>query len=81
LVHLHAVPDEDIMLEVEVTAFWEQKLAAIHCHRTQTDGSRILTASAEKQRLFLGREHFRRAHARLEQDFLLSTIDSTEVDG
>jgi LmbE family N-acetylglucosaminyl deacetylase len=81
LVHLHAVPYEDITLEVDVTAFWDQKLAAIHCHRTQTDGSPILTAPAEKQRLFLGREHFRRAHARLEQDFLLSTIDSTEVEG
>jgi LmbE family N-acetylglucosaminyl deacetylase len=76
LLHLHAVPDEEITLEVDVTAVWKQKLAAIHCHQTQAGGSPILAAPEEKQRLFLGKEHFRRAHARLEQDFFVSTLHS-----
>jgi LmbE family N-acetylglucosaminyl deacetylase len=59
--HLHAVPDEQVTLTVDVSAVWEQKLAAIACHRTQAGASPILTAPAERQRLFLGREHFRRA--------------------
>ena len=61
LAHLHALPDEQITLAVDVTSVWEQKLAAIRCHRTQMASSPILAAPEEKQRLFLGREHFRRA--------------------
>jgi len=64
LAHLHAVPDEEITLAVDVTPVWEQKLAAIRCHCTQAGESPILTTSLERQRLFLGTEHFRRAALR-----------------
>src|SRR3989304_477838 len=40
---------------------WEQKLAAIRCHRSQMGSSPLLNEPEEKQRLFLGTEHFRRA--------------------
>jgi len=70
LSHLHAVPDEQVTLTVDVNQVWEQKLAAIRCHRTQAGESPILTAPEEKQRLFLGTEHFRREEAREGQDFL-----------
>jgi N-acetylglucosamine malate deacetylase 2 len=68
---IRAVPDELITLTVDVSAAWEAKLAAIRCHRTQLGESPILLAPEEKQRLFLGKEYFRRAQARLETDFLL----------
>jgi LmbE family N-acetylglucosaminyl deacetylase len=58
LSHLHDVPDEQVSLTVDVTPVWEQKLAAIHCHHTQMGGSPILNKPEEKQRLFLGTEHF-----------------------
>ena len=61
--HLHAIPDEQVTLTVDVSSVWEQKLAAIACHRTQAGASPILTAPAEQQRWFLGREHFRQAAA------------------
>ena len=72
LSHLHAVPDEQVTLTVDVSLVWEQKLAAIRCHRTQVGGSPILAASEEKQRLFLEREHFRRAEARAREDLFRS---------
>ena len=59
MTHLHTVPDEAVTLAVDVSAVWEAKMAAIRCHRTQMDGSPILSASEERQRLFLGTEHFR----------------------
>ena len=58
LTSLHAVPDEQISLAVNVEAVWEPKLAAIGCHRTQLGESPILTAPPARQRLFLGTEHF-----------------------
>ncbi len=58
---LQAIPDEAVTLAVDVSAVWETKMAAIRCHRTQMDGSLILRASEERQRLFLGAEHFRLA--------------------
>jgi len=64
MTHLHTVPDEQVTLTVDVGPAWEQKLAAIHCHRTQMDGSPILSASEERRRLFLGTEHFRSAVVR-----------------
>lgn len=72
LAHLHAIPDEEVTLAVDVTAAWEQKAAAIRCHRSQASSSPILAAPEERQRLFLGREHFRRAEARLQQDIFLA---------
>ena len=64
LSHLHDVPDEQVSLTVDVTPVWEQKLAAIRCHRTQAGGSPILNGPEEKRRLFLGTEHFRLAMTR-----------------
>ncbi len=64
LSHLHALPDEQVTLTVDVTPAWEQKLAAIRCHRTQAGGSPILSASEERRRLFLDTEHFRLAVVR-----------------
>jgi len=64
MTHLHTVPDEQVTLTVDVGPAWEQKLAAIHCHRTQMDGSPILSASEERRRLFLGTEHFQSAVVR-----------------
>ncbi len=70
LSRLHATPDEEISLAVDVTPVWEEKLSAIRCHRTQAGESPILHAPAERQRLFLGREHFQRAAARVEHPVL-----------
>jgi LmbE family N-acetylglucosaminyl deacetylase len=57
---IHTVPDSAITLTVDIAAVWESKMAAIRCHRTQLGESPILRASSEKQRLFLGTEHFQR---------------------
>ena len=76
LSHLHALPDDQVTLTVNVSPVWEQKLAALHCHRTQVGTSTSLAAPEDKQRLFLGTEHFRLDEARKGQDFLrdLSTF-------
>jgi len=62
---IHAVPDSQIAVTVDVSAVWDAKLAAIRCHATQTSSSPILRAPIERQRMFLGTEHFVRAHARM----------------
>ena len=67
---LHTVPDEAVTLAVDVHPVWEEKLRAIGCHRTQVGESPILRAPEEKQSLFLGTEHYRRAVARAEDDVL-----------
>jgi len=72
MVHLHAIPDEQVTLTVDVSSVWEQKLAAIACHRTQAGSSPILTAPPERQRLFLGSEHFRRVVVAEGLDLLLA---------
>lgn len=64
MTHLHTVPDQEVTLTVDVSAVWERKLAAIRCHRTQTGSSPILDASKDRQRLFLGTEHFQLAATR-----------------
>jgi LmbE family N-acetylglucosaminyl deacetylase len=71
MTHLHTVPEEMATLTIDVSPVWEDKLAAIHCHRTQMSGSPILNASKEKQRLFLGMEYFQRVAAWEERDFFL----------
>jgi LmbE family N-acetylglucosaminyl deacetylase len=71
LVHLQAIPDEAVTLTVDVTPVWKQKLAAIHCHRTQLGVSSIMAADKEQQRIFLGREYFRRVQTRTDWDFCL----------
>ena len=70
LTQLHAIPDDAIDLAVDVTAVWAQKRAAIRCHRTQAGGSPILEAPEDRQLLFLGKEHFRRAAAREGRDLM-----------
>ncbi len=77
LAHLHAIPDEEVTLAVDVMPVWEQKLAAIRCHRTQLGGSPILAAPPERQRLFLGVEHFQRAAEREGPDLLAVVGGST----
>ena len=68
LTRLHALPDEEVTLTVDVTPVWEHKMAAIRCHRTQLSSSPVLSKPEEKQRLFLGWEHFWRAAARKQHD-------------
>ena len=71
LAQLHAIPDEDVTLAVDVMDVWAQKIAAILCHRTQAGGSPILEAPEARQRLFLGKEHLRRVAARDGLDLML----------
>jgi len=61
---IHPVPDETIALIVDVSSVWETKLAAIQCHATQVSSSPMMSAPAECQRLFFGREYFVRAATR-----------------
>lgn len=58
---LRTLPDEEVTVAVDVERVWEQKMAAIACHRTQASESPILQASLERQKHFLGKEHFYRA--------------------
>jgi LmbE family N-acetylglucosaminyl deacetylase len=58
MTHLHTVPDEAVTLTVDVSAVWETKMAAIHCHRSQMVNSPILDAPEARQRLFLRTEYF-----------------------
>lgn len=67
---LQATPDEQVTITVDMTSVWTQKLAAIHCHRTQAGESPILRAPLERQRLFLGVEHFQCAMTRPGGDVL-----------
>ena len=62
------VPDAAIALAVDVSATWEAKLAAIHCHVTQLSVSPMTQAPVERQRRFFGTEHFVRAAAREGRD-------------
>lgn len=75
---IHTVRDEDVSLEVDVSPVWEKKMAAIKCHRTQLGQSPILKAPEEKQRLFLGKEHFLRAKARADTDFIQDIFTNQE---
>ncbi|KAA3659357.1 MAG: PIG-L family deacetylase [Chloroflexi bacterium] len=61
MTHLNTVPDEAVTLTVDVSAVWDTKMAAIHCHRSQMVNSPILDAPEARQRLFLGTEYFRRS--------------------
>ncbi len=44
LANLHATPDDQISLAVDVSLVWERKMDAISCHRTQSGESPILGA-------------------------------------
>ena len=61
--HLHTVPDEAVTLRIDVSAVWDTKMAAIHCHRSQMVNSPILEAPKTRQRLFLGTEYFQQVMA------------------
>ena len=67
---LHAAPDEAIDVTVDITPVWGQKMAAIQCHRSQAGESPILKAPLERQRLFLGAEHFQHAAGPSGRDLL-----------
>jgi N-acetylglucosamine malate deacetylase 2 len=69
---LHTLPDEDVTVMVDVERVWEQKMAAIACHRTQAGESPILQKSPEHQMRFLGQEHFVRAIGCQADDIFLS---------
>ncbi|MEA3375694.1 MAG: hypothetical protein U9R72_05790 [Chloroflexota bacterium] len=77
---LHAVRDEDVTLTVDVASVWEEKLGAIRCHRTQAGESPILQAPRERQRVFLGIEHFQLAAERGEGDVLERYLAQRSVD-
>lgn len=78
---MHPVADEAISIIVDVSSLWEAKLAAIHCHATQFSSSPMMSASAERQRLFFGREYFVRADLRKpNEDFLPKILKSYLVD-
>jgi LmbE family N-acetylglucosaminyl deacetylase len=56
---------------VDVSSVWETKLTAMRCHATQLSSSPMMSAPAERQRLFFGREYFvRAAMRRRAEDFL-----------
>jgi LmbE family N-acetylglucosaminyl deacetylase len=60
---------------VDVSSIWETKLAAMRCHATQLSSSPMMRASAERQRLFFGREYFVRALCRRsETDFMAEAL-------
>jgi LmbE family N-acetylglucosaminyl deacetylase len=61
---VHPVPDESIALAVNVSLVWETKLAAMRCHATQLSSSPMMSAPAERQRLFFRGEYFVRAAMR-----------------
>jgi LmbE family N-acetylglucosaminyl deacetylase len=67
----HSVADEEVSLTMDVRPVGQQKMAAIRCHASQAAFSPILADSPERQHLFLGTEHFRRAASRSGQDFFL----------
>jgi N-acetylglucosamine malate deacetylase 2 len=71
MTQLHTLPDEEITVTVDVQNVWEQKMAAIACHYTQAGESPILRAPLERQKRFLGREHFYRAFTNKPDDVLL----------
>lgn len=72
---IRAVPDSQITLAVDVTSVWEAKKKAIYCHATQVASSPILVQSEDRQRQFLGAEHFVRAAASdPNSDFLPSSL-------
>lgn len=69
MAHLHALPDSAITLHINVCNVWEAKMQAVHCHASQLHTSPITRASLERQRLFLGHEHFVCAAVRSGPDF------------
>jgi LmbE family N-acetylglucosaminyl deacetylase len=68
---VHAVPDEQIALRVDISRAWEAKKAAMACHATQRGSMPLMSASEARQRLFFAREFFVLAACRTrESDFM-----------
>jgi LmbE family N-acetylglucosaminyl deacetylase len=78
---LHTLPDEEVTVMVDVERVWEQKLAAIACHRTQASESPILRSPLERQKRFLGKEHFVRAIGCPSGDIFLSLRHNQQESG
>ena len=64
MAHIQALPDDRITHTITISKVWDTKLRAIHCHKTQINESPILKAQPSEQKLFLGKEHFRRTELR-----------------
>jgi len=69
--HLQTVSDEAVTLTVDVSTVWDTKMAAIRCHRSQIVNSPMLSASEERQHLFLGTEYFQQVNGTKEKAKLL----------
>jgi LmbE family N-acetylglucosaminyl deacetylase len=74
MTQIHSVPDETITLTVNVLSVWDAKMAAIRCHATQAASSPIVSALPERQRCFLGAEHFIRVHAHVNTPTFLDEL-------
>ena len=71
---VHAVPDEQIALRVDISPAWEAKQAAMACHATQRGSTPLMSASEARQRLFFGREFFVLAACRAPQSDFMPVI-------
>jgi LmbE family N-acetylglucosaminyl deacetylase len=78
---LHTLPDNEISAAIDVRNVWEQKIAAIRCHRTQAGESPILRANLVRQRRFLGQEHFCQAFASQSENMLLNLYQEQQEYG
>jgi LmbE family N-acetylglucosaminyl deacetylase len=65
MTHIHYVPDEEITLRIDVTSVLRQKLAAIHCHKSQIIASTVSATSLRGKQRFLVTETFKLAASRL----------------
>jgi N-acetylglucosamine malate deacetylase 2 len=73
---VQAVPDEETTLMVNVSSVWDIKRAAMDCHATQRSTTPMMSASAERQRLFFSREFFVRAAQRISAgDFMEKSLE------
>jgi LmbE family N-acetylglucosaminyl deacetylase len=78
---LHTLPDNEISAAIDVQDVWEQKIAAIRCHRTQAGESPILRANLMRQRRFLGQEHFYQAFDSQSENMLLNLYQEQQEYG
>ena len=76
LFNLHAIPDDEISITVDISPVWEQKMSAINCHHTQMASSPIMSAQKEKQKLFLGKEYFSCMFAKQDPDFIVDYLQN-----
>lgn len=62
LSNLDTVPLREVSLTIDVHPVWDQKMAAIRCHRSQIAHSPVMSFSPKKQAIFFGKEHFKRIY-------------------